>query len=140
MNSNNLIGLSNNSDEETVEEFSISTQSESIYKENRGDVKKYFFSETFASLELAKKAINEEDSCAYKCKKEEKKTGQTKIFYRCKKMTQLNPIQCSTGALLILKSKSHEVEIHKTLSAHYNIPRIFLLVYKLGQKLKICLK
>ena len=53
------------------------------------------------------------------------KTVQTKIFYRCKKVSQRNPIQCSTSALLILKSENQEVEIHKILCAHDHKPRIF---------------
>ena len=53
MNRNSLIGLSNNSDEETVEGSSTSTQSERT-KKNRGDGENYLCSETYASLELAK--------------------------------------------------------------------------------------
>ena len=54
-----------------------------------------------------------------------KKTQESKIFYRCNKVVQRNPIQCSTGLVLILKADSQEVEVHRTLCAHDHIARIF---------------
>ena len=64
-----------NFDEETVKGPLLLLKVERT-KKNRGDGTKYFFSESFASLELAKKAINEEDSWAYKCKKDENCTDK----------------------------------------------------------------
>ena len=49
-----MIGLNNNSDSDS-ENIGTQDKEATITKKKRGEGKTYFFSETFASLELAKK-------------------------------------------------------------------------------------
>ena len=66
-----MIGLNNNSDDSDSE--NVGNRDEvTITKKKRGEGKTYFFSETFASLELAKKAVEEEETWSWKAKKVEK--------------------------------------------------------------------
>ena len=55
--------------------------------------------------------INSEETWSKSCRKFEKKSNQTKIFYRCNKVKQRNKIQCSTGLVIIYLADSLEVEI-----------------------------
>ena len=116
-----MIGLNNNSDDSDSE--NVGNRDEvTITKKKRGEGKTYFFSETFASLELAKKAVEEEETWSWKAKKVEKNI--TKHYYRCNKVKQRSPRQCSTGLVLILKAESQEVELHRTLCAHDHIEKV----------------
>ena len=115
------IDLNNNSDDSDSE--NVGNRDEvTITKKKRGEGKTYFFSETFASLELAKKAVEEEGAWSWKAKKVEKNI--TKQYYRCNKVKQRCPRQCSTGLVLILKAESQEVELHRTLCAHDHIEKV----------------
>ena len=60
-----------------------------------------------------------------KSEKFEKKSKQTKIFYRCNKVTQRKKLQCSTGPMILCLAYSQAVEIHKTLCAQDHIPRVY---------------
>ena len=128
MINSSLLGLVNNSIGENDEEILSATIEEDTTtkkKKNRGHSKEYFLAETFPSLELAKAAIESEGTWSLKNKSSLKKTQESKIFYRCNKVVQRNPIQCSTGLVLILKADSQEVEVHRTLCAHDHIARVF---------------
>ncbi len=57
--------------------------------------------ETFASLALAKKAVEEEETWSWKAKKVEKNIN--KHYYRCNKVGQSCPRQSLTELVLILK-------------------------------------
>ena len=116
-----MIGLNNNSDSDS-ENIGTQDKEATITKKKRGEGKTYFFSETFASLELAKKAVEEEGTWSWKAKKVEKNI--TKQYYRCNKVKQRCPRQCSTGLVLILKAESQEVELHRTLCAHDHIEKV----------------
>ena len=76
-------------------------------------------------LELAEKAIEEENTWSLKAKKYEKKTKTKKIFYRCNKVLQRAKIQCSTGLVIIFPPDKTTVEIHRTMCAHDHNPRKF---------------
>ena len=59
-----MIGLNNNSDSDS-ENIGTQDKEATITKKQRGEGKTYFFSETFASLELAKKAVEEEGTWSW---------------------------------------------------------------------------
>ena len=67
-----MIGLNNNSYDSESENVETQDKEATITKKKRGEGKTYFFSETFASLELAKKAVEEEETWSWKAKKVEK--------------------------------------------------------------------
>jgi hypothetical protein len=115
-------GLIKNSDDSDNENVGTQDKEATITKKKRGEGKTYFFSEKFASLELAKKAVEEEETWSWKAKKVEKNI--TKQYYRCNKVKQRCPRQCSTGLVLILKGESQEVELHRTLCAHDHIEKV----------------
>ena len=121
MINSSLLGLVNNSIGENDEEILSATIEEDTTtkkKKNRGHSKEYFLAETFPSQDLAKATIESEGTWSLKNKSSMKKTQESKIFFRCNKVVQRNPIQCSTGLVLILKANSQEVEVHRTLCAH----------------------
>ena len=104
----------------------ITSSNDKTQSKNQGDDgKKYYFAEKFPSLEIAQKAIEEQDTWPYKATQIPKKTEEKKLFYQCNKVTQRCKVQCSTGAVLILSAESQEVELHKTFCAHDHIPRKF---------------
>ena len=104
-------GLNNNSDDSDRENEETLDKDATKTKKKRGDGKIYYFSEKYKSLELAKKAVEEEDTWSWRAKKVEKLV--TKHYYRCNKVKQRCPRQCSTGLVLILKAESQEVELQR---------------------------
>ena len=61
--------------------------------------------------DLNEYSINEDSNPQVINKKVEKNI--TKHYYRCNKVKQRSPRQCSTGLVLILKAQSQEVELHR---------------------------
>ena len=68
--------------------------------------------------------INSEETWSKSCRKFEKKSNQTNIFYWCNKVKQRSKIQWSTGLVIICLADSLEVEIQRTLCVHDHISRI----------------
>ena len=105
-----MIGLNNNSDDSESENVETQDKEATVTIKKRGKAKTYFFSETFASLELAKKSVEEEETWSWKAKKVEKNI--TKQYYRCNKVKQRCPRQCSKIVRLV---KGDHLEDHDLL-------------------------
>ena len=117
-----MIGLNNNSDDSDSE--NVVTQDEEvtkIKKKERSRKNLLFFRDICFSW-VGKKSSWKEETWSWKAKKVEKNIN--KHYYRCNKVKQRSPRQCSTGLVLILKAESQEVELHRTLCAHDHIEKV----------------
>ena len=86
-----LLGIDNNSDE-SLSKNNVNSDSEGSNqgkkRKARGKAKVYCFEQTYETLELAQKALSDEEIWTLSGKKFEKIKKSNNLFYRCNRVLQ----------------------------------------------------